>query len=76
MVKQVGIQGNVLSWIKPFFYFHQDKVVLQDGLSSWQKVISGVPQGSILGTILFFIYVNDIPDWIKSTAKLFDDIKL
>ena len=52
-------------------------MVLHNGNSSWENVISGVPQGSILGPILFLLYVNDIPSIVSSTAKMFaDDTKL
>ena len=48
-----------------------------NGNSSWENVISGVPQGSILRTILFLLYVNDIPSIVSSTAEMFaDDTKL
>ena len=76
-LKQVGIRGRVLNWIGGFLSKRRQRVVLQNGVSSWVDVISGVPQGSILGPLLFLVYVNDIPDICFSTTKLFaDDTKL
>ena len=76
-LQNYGIKGKVLLWIKAFLSGRRQRVILRNGSSNWQPVISGVPQGSILGPILFLLYVNDLPDYVKHTAKMFaDDTKL
>ena len=76
-LKNSGIRGNALNWIRSFLANRRQRVVLRNGVSGWQSVKSGVPQGSILGPLLFLIYVNDMPNCVFSTAKMFaDDTKL
>ena len=72
-----GIRGNLLQWIKPFLTNRKQRVVINGKSSNLEPVISGIPQGSVLGPILFLIYVNDLPEMARSKLKLFaDDTKL
>ena len=76
-LKSYGISGNLLSWLNSFLTGRLQRVTLNDVYSEWFNVVSGVPQGSVLGPILFLIYVNDIPSVVDSHLLLFaDDIKL
>ena len=72
-----GIKGNLLKWIKDFLSSRKQRVVLGGRKSEWQNVTSGIPQGSVLGPILFTIFINDMPDVVHSCMKLFaDDAKV
>ena len=66
-----GIEGPLLTWFCNFFTNRQQRVVIRGTCSNWSPVKSGVPQGTILGPILFLIYINDISDSISSNVKLF-----
>ena len=72
-----GISGNILAWIKSFLIGRNQTVSVNGEQSKSNSVISGVPQGSVLGPILFVIYINDLPDVVKSDVFLFaDDTKI
>ena len=72
-----GISGKLLSWIEKFLSTRMQKVVVNGHHSDLVAVRSGVPQGSVLGPLLFLAYVNDIPSVVECTAKLFaDDTKI
>jgi len=70
-----GISGNVLKWIENWLRDRKQRVVLNVQLSEWCQVLSGVPQGSVLGPTLFVI--NDIDDTVTSKLlKFADDTKI
>ena len=72
-----GIRGYLLKWIKNFLIGRQQKVVLNGSSSKWIEVTSGVSQGSVLGLLLFILYVIDITDGVQSTIEMVaDDSKL
>jgi len=69
--------GKLLEWISDFLTSRTMKVGLRGSFSALLDVLSGVPQGSMIGLLLFLLYVNDIPDWILSSMQMFaDDTKL
>ena len=73
----LGIIGELFNWIKAFLDEREQRVVVNDTFSEWANVISGIPQGSVLGPILFTIFINDIPVDIRSQIKIFaDDTKI
>lgn len=72
-----GIEGEVLNWIKDFLTGRRQRVVINGKYSEWKDVTSGIPQGSVLGPVLFIIYMNDMPDALLSFCKIFaDDSKI
>ena len=72
-LKQNGISGKLLSLITDFLSNRKQRVVLNGKYSSWTNIEAGVPQGSILGPLLFLIYINDLSDNLITNPKLFAD---
>ena len=68
-----GIRGSTHKWINSWISGRSQQVVLDSQAPDPVPVLSGVPQGSVLGPILFFIAINDLPDNIRSSVRLFAD---
>ena len=71
--KSLGISGELYQLLKNYLSDKLQRVVLNGQTSPWSPVLAGVPQRSILGPLLFLIYIHDFPDELKSNAKLFAD---
>ena len=76
-LQEHGIDGKPLGWMRAFLTNRTQQVLVEGVVSTRAAVTSGVPQGSVLGPLLFLLYINDLPDHISSSIKLFaDDCKV
>ena len=69
----MGLSGKLYKFLENCLSGRFQRVVLNGQTSSWRPVLAGAPQGSILGPLLFLMYINDLPNELKSNVKLFAD---
>ena len=72
-LRQYGFTGNLLTLLTDFLSNRNQVVVLNGQNSSWADIKAGVPQHSILGPLLFLVYINDLTGNVHSNPKLFED---
>ena len=72
-LKHAGISGSLHNWISTFLTKRSQQVVLEGNSSTSIVVTSGVPQGTVLGPLLFILYLNDLPEGISSQVRLLAD---
>jgi len=68
-----GSKGQLLEWISDFLTTRRQRVVMEGHSSGWSEVTFGVPQGSIIGPLLFLVYINDFPLAVNCNCGLFAD---
>jgi len=72
-LKCVGVRNHILTWLINYLSNRKQAVVIKGEISSYKPISAGVPQGSVLGPLLFLIYINDIVNHVQSITKLFAD---
>ena len=76
-LKSHGMGNSLINWIEQWLTDRRQRVVVDGEVSSWKSVLSGVPQGSVLGPILFLVYINDLEEGVTGKIlKFADDTKL
>ena len=72
-LKKNGFEGKLIMLFENYLKNRKQRVVLNGLSSSWKKIVVGIPQVSVLGSLLFLIYINDLPHEISSICKMFAD---
>ena len=76
-LKSHGMGNSIINWIEQWLTDRRQRVVVDGEVSNWKSVLSGVPQGSVLGPILFLVYINDLEEGVTGKIlKFADDTKL
>ena len=72
-LERYGVKGELLCWLKSYLSNRCQRVIIKDAISSVGELKAGVPQGSVLGPLLFLIFINDIADDMLGLGRLFAD---
>ena len=72
-LRQLDIRGNFLTWIDNYYSNRQQQVLIGQSHSRLNEISAGVPQGSVLGPVLFLVFVNAITENLVSISRLFAD---
>ena len=75
-LKAHGVGDGIIYWIEQWLTDRRQRVVLDGEVSNWKSVLSGVPQGSVLGPLLCLIYTNDLDNITSNVLKFADDTKV
>ena len=75
-LKSHGMGNSIINWIEQWRNDRRQRVVVDGEVSSWKPVLSGVPQGSVLGPILFLVYINDLEEGVTGNILKFADLLL
>ena len=72
-LESYGITDRILTWVESFLTGRFQSVLVNGNKSFSAPVVSGIPQGSVLGPLLLIIYINDLPDSVTSNLYMFAD---